>query len=269
MWHEMTCRVVQKYLFKKINGTLPFPPPKDIHISDVYANWFESIFGMHLDAPARVPFINIPRKWILFAKLRLLKWNIDKKTNPFNKVIFINNYAKDNIRSWPLENVFELIKNIKKNDTWGDIIFLINTPPEYLLQVKKMYQKYSLTQTHIVSADLNFFQLPAYIAVSDLIISVETSTIHLAAALDKPVITLMRTKNPEWVPWDNGKITNIFCKHRPDWVKYIPLETVVEAVKNHDILKCLFKCMSKEPRQETFNLNVVNACGNQSANGKG
>lgn len=227
----------EQAIIKKINGTTDYVAQSHEHITDVYAAWFEQLFGLQVEKNDRKPFVIIPRVWLLHAKLQLMKWGVNRKNNTFSRVVFINSYAKDKKRSWPLQYVFELIKTIRQNDPWLDIVFIINAPPEHVKFVSKTAYKYSLTQTHIISADLNFFQLPAFIAVSDLVISVETSVMHLASALDIPVIALMRTKNPEWHPWDTGKVSIIQCVQRNDWVRNIPLASVIGLALDHTTLK--------------------------------
>jgi hypothetical protein len=76
----------------------------------------------------------------------------------------------------------------------------------------------------------NFFQLPAMLACCDLIISVETAVMHLANAVQVPVIALMRQKNPEWVPVDRDHSTVITAPGRRDWVKAVSVEQVMKAI---------------------------------------
>lgn len=241
--HNKTHRRYQflkKSVQKKINGSFGYTLQPGDHITDVYAAWLDQLFGIHLPKQDRKPFVNIPRVWLIHAKLQLLKWGISHKENRFTRVIFINAYAKDTKRSWPLENVFDLIRTIKQQDLWLDIAYIINAPPEHMDAARKMAYHYSLSNTHITSANLNFFQLPALISISDLVISVETSVMHLATAFDIPVVALMRAKNPEWRPWDSENVTLINCQNRTSWIRNIPLEVVTQAIAQHPALKTVY-----------------------------
>jgi ADP-heptose:LPS heptosyltransferase len=200
------------------------------HISDLYAQWFLNFFNVSVETEARRPFINIPKCWIIYAKLKFMKWSIGKKSKNFSRVVFINPYAKEAKRSIPLDYLLKLLKELKNIDKWGDINFIINVTPEEYKKTKKFFDKNSLTNTRIFSADYNFFQLPAVISLCDLVISVETSVMHLASALKVPVVALMRQKTPEWIPWDKERSTVVWAKRRRDWVKDIEIKEVITSV---------------------------------------
>ena len=220
--------------YRKLNAALTVDPKKefvDKHITDVYATWFERLCGVRVAPEARRPFIAIPRKWITFAKLRFMKWGIDKKTKEFGKVFFINAFAKDTKRCWPVENVVALIKSIKHEDAWSDLSFVVNATPEEFSALKKIFDQESLNNVYLFTASHSFFQLPAVIYICDLVISVETAVMHLASALGVPVIALMRQKNPEWAPWDAQKRQLVLCERRDQFIKDIPVAAVFSALK--------------------------------------
>ncbi len=109
--------------------------------------------------------------------------------------------------------------------------FVINADPHRFASTKKYFERQSINDTYVFSAEHNFFQLPAMMSLCDKIISVETSTIHLATAVNVPVVVLMRTKNPEWMPIDKEqKNTVIFAQNRKDWVKNISVERVMQSL---------------------------------------
>lgn len=220
--------VTERLAYKRLNATLPIESYGSIHISSVYALWFERLFGISLQQEALFPFVSIPKKWMAAVKLRFLKWGIDKRSKRFGFVIFINPYAKTPKRSWPLDKVVELIREIKHSDEWRDVSFIVNVPPEHQVSTKEYFKKHSVTDTFLFSADYNFFQLPAVMSICDLIISVETSTMHLANAVHVPVIALMRTKNPEWAPIDVQNSTVVTTKNRNEWVRDISVHAVIK-----------------------------------------
>jgi len=253
-WYELS----QKRIFKKLDAqcdlsTISYEKDKkEKHITDDYAYWFRAFFGLKLAPERYAPFIVIPRTWMLYAKLRFLKWKIDKRTNKFSKVIFINAFAKTEKRCWPLEKVFDLIRMLKKNDSYGDMSFVINVVPEEAAAVMQAYKKNAMPGIFFASADLNFFQLPAIMSICDLIISVETSVIHLASTVHVPVIALMRAKNPEWAPWDRKNSHLVVCKQRNDWVKDIPVDDVILALQQFAPEFCASQISKEIEHQEVI-----------------
>jgi ADP-heptose:LPS heptosyltransferase len=217
--------------YRKLNAFLsPVQLEKGMHITHVYAQWFYQLFGITVTDKDQFPFIKIPNKWIVFAKLRFLKWGIDKRTKRFGHVVFINPFAKTPKRSWSLEQVAELICKIKQLDSLGDVSFVVNVVPEEYKRAHKFFEKRSLTNTYLFTADYNFFQLPAVVGISDIVVSVETSVMHLANATKVPVVALMRTKNPEWVPFDQSNSIVVTTRDRKEWVKNITPDQVIEAL---------------------------------------
>ncbi|MFA6263182.1 MAG: glycosyltransferase family 9 protein [Candidatus Babeliales bacterium] len=200
------------------------------HVTDHFSEYFTTVLGVEVMPEQRFPFVDIPKKWIIFAKLRFLKWGIDRKSKQFGRVIFINSFAKDKKRSWSLGRVADLIRTLKRQDTWGDVSFIINVVPEKFRATKKYFDQLSFNNTFLFCADYNFFQLPAIMSLCDLIISVETSTMHLANAVKVPVVALMRLKNPEWAPLDSAHTTIVTAPHRRAWVATIEVAAVVQAV---------------------------------------
>lgn len=225
---------LKRWRYKKLDASLCIDQltlPVGYHVSDTYAQWFERLFGVIVAPSARAPFIQVPRKWITYAKLHFLKYGIDKKTKEFGKVIFINAVAKSKKRDWPLEKVLQLVTALKQDDQWGDVSFLVNVMPEDYHRVRAFFNQHSINNLYLFTAAYNFFQLPAVLSICDLIVSVETSVMHLASALKIPVVALMRTKNPEWVPWDSSRRVIVWADKRNDWVNDIAVDVVLQEIK--------------------------------------
>ncbi|MET3106168.1 heptosyltransferase-3 [Oxalobacteraceae bacterium GrIS 2.11] len=203
----------------------PFHRPSDgYHITAVYADWFAQLSDLHLTQEQRFPFIDIPTKWQDYAQGQLNEWGAT------HKVVFINAYAKTKKRCWPLASVAELVVAMRALPAWQDSCFVINAVPQELENARQVLSAYQLTNTHLFSANENFYQLPALLSRCDLIISVETAVMHLANAVHVPVIALMRQKNPEWVPIDQSISTVITTERRSEWVSAIKPEQVIKAI---------------------------------------
>lgn len=202
------------------------PLKKGEHISAVYNSWIEQIAGITLSPKERLPFVDIPEKWFNSTNQYLQTLKTDKST----LTIFINYLAKDPKRSWRIEQAFELIRRLQQEERFKHTTFLINTLPELITSLNKRIKEEGLPNTFSYSAIENFYQLPAMLKLSDLIISVETSTIHLANAVKTPVIALMRQRTPEWAPLDKSASTIIWVSHKKDNIDSISPEQVAGIV---------------------------------------
>jgi heptosyltransferase-3 len=223
---------LHRYLaYRQLNGAIPAHPEAGQamrHISDVYAGWFHQLFGMRIPSDERFPFVQIPERWVEYAKQTLASWDFKQGGG---KLVFVNPYAKTGKRCWPLERVAELIQAMSARSEWDNASFIINAVPEEMDRAKEVFDRYALARTRLFTADENFFQLPAILSQCDLIISVETAVMHLANAVRVPVIALMRQKNPEWAPIDSANSTVITTKQRSDWVKSITVEQVMKNIQ--------------------------------------
>ncbi|MCV2354048.1 lipopolysaccharide heptosyltransferase family protein [Paucibacter sp. B2R-40] len=196
------------------------------HITGIYNGWFNSYFGMDLAAEERFPFLDVPPKWLIASQQQLLQWGFTATSDKPVRPVFINPFAKNNKRCWPLSRVVELIQAMRKLPAWANTCFVVNVVPEQMTQVRAYFATQGLERVQLFSAEENFFQLPAMLSQCSLIISVETAVMHLANAVHIPVIALMRQKNPEWAPIDEKNSTVITTLSRSDWVKAITAEQV-------------------------------------------
>jgi len=193
------------------------------HVTELYASWFKQLFGLELPEKERFPFIDVPEKWIDFAREKFALWGLWSDESKSKKVIFINAFGSNKKRSWPLENVIGLIKRL--ND-YKDIAFIVNMPPGTSEEINKNWP----SNVFPFTASKNFFQLPAVLSLCGLVVSVETSTMHLAIALGKSLIALMRSKNPEWVPYGLDEKNIIFAKAN-SWIENISVDDVEKKLK--------------------------------------
>lgn len=202
-------------------------PTNPQHISSVYADMFARLAGVSVPPATRFPFVDIPDRWLAGAAAQLAAWGV----NPvLNRLVFINPYAKTRKRCWPLQRVSELIRAMQSLPQWKTASFIINAVPQELAEARRFFQEHGSPRTELFSAEENFYQLPAMLSQCSLIISVETAVMHLANAVQVPVIALMRQKNPEWVPIDTANSTVIVAARRRDWVKEIAIAPVLEAL---------------------------------------
>ena len=217
--------------FNKLDALIP-PYAVDsnnpAHISAIYADWFRQLCGLDIPVERRFPFVDIPLKWLDHAAAQLTQWGVNKHDT---KLVFLNPFAKTKKRCWPLERIADLVTAMRKQKAWRNAYFIVNAVPPELGNVKQMIASHGLTGTVAFSAEDSFFQLPAVLSQCDLVISVETAVMHLANAVHVPVIALMRTKNPEWVPIDRDNSIVITTKKRSSWVEAISVDSVMQALE--------------------------------------
>ena len=188
------------------------------HINDCYAGFFEDIFGVCIPQEKRVPFIEIPSLYYDGAQSFLKDMN--------RSFIFINSFAKTHKREWSINKVLECIRALRLFSMFADTIFIVNTLPENYNFVDACVRASGLRDVRVFTAKNNFFELPAIISYCTAVISVETAVMHLASALKIPVLALMRHKNPEWRPYDNGLARVVYASGR-GFVQTIPVKEVV------------------------------------------
>jgi ADP-heptose:LPS heptosyltransferase len=151
-------------------------------LKDLYKSIFVQLLGESV--VAHKAELVIPRKWITYAKLKFLKWGIDKRGQRFGKVFFINAFSDNEDNVWQLKSVLSVIKSLKKNDEWGDINFALHVPPNKLKTVRNFFAKYSVNNLFLFSADHNFFQIPSILSLCDGIASVDGFISELAGLLN-------------------------------------------------------------------------------------
>ncbi|WP_034298841.1 glycosyltransferase family 9 protein [Herbaspirillum sp. RV1423] len=223
--------IVKRHVFENIDVRLVDHPEGATHVSDIYASWFQRLFGLRIGAEERFPQMDIPDRWRTDALHHLQQWGIVDKARRRNRVIFVNAFSKQDERSWPVEKALSLVEAMRQMNQWRDNDFIVNTVPEKWDETEAiMARQKILSNVFLFSARDNFFQLPAVLEQCDLIISVETAVMHLANAVHVPVVALMRQLTPEWVPIDRQNSRVVMTEQRDHWVQQIDLEQVIAAL---------------------------------------
>lgn len=223
----------QYRVYKDLQATIPFDLNKEKqtkHITQIFADWFEKLCGLEVAPQDRQPFVKLSTAWQSYGKLQLVKWGVMRNNERVCPLIFLNSFAKSSKRCWSVERVTELIRAVKLQlPQLAQAKFLINALPEEVVSVERAVKKSGLTDVIVFTAQESFFQLPAVLALADLVISVDTSVVHLATAFKRPLIVLMRTKQLEWKPQDTER-TEVIVAENGGHVMSIQVDTVVDAV---------------------------------------
>ena len=226
-WYRLKYQLYKRKLWKNLDFTFSsIPMKKGRHISDLFAHWFKEFANIDIPKTDRLPYIDIPEEWQDNCRNTLLQHKKDVN----QKVVFINYLAKDPNRSWNLSQAIELIKNMQQLAKWEDALYILNATPDLLTTVKSALLNANINNAIPFSATKNFYELPSLLQQSALIISVETSIIHLANAVNTPLIALMRHKTPEWAPLKHDITEVIWCENKKDKIKDIKVSTVIEAM---------------------------------------
>lgn len=220
--------------YKDLQALIPFDLNKEKqtkHITQIFAEWFEKLCGLQVSLQDRQPFVKLSNAWQIYGKLQLVKWGVMRNNERVCPLIFLNSFAKSSKRCWSIERVTTLIKTLKLQlPELAQAKFLINALPEEVASVEKVIKKSGLTNIIVFTAQESFFQLPAVLALADLVISVDTSVVHLATAFKRQLIVLMRTKQLEWKPQDTER-TEVIVAENDGHVMSIQVDTVVVAVQ--------------------------------------
>lgn len=233
----------RRHAYDTFNASLSYRPDKfaavNFHISELYAYWFYQLFALDIAEKDRIPFIDIPDIWLKDVQENLAANGIPRKSC----LIFINAFAQDKKRSWTLAQVAHLIRALSERDEYKNAWFMFNAMPEKVEEVNKIISQSGLKRTHAFSATENFFQLPAILSQCHLVITAETSIMHIASALGIPLVAMMRQKNPEWMPHSKKDSIVVITKKRSHWVRDITVERVINALgllykeRNSDVIQ--------------------------------
>ncbi|MBP6861586.1 MAG: glycosyltransferase family 9 protein [Neisseriaceae bacterium] len=224
----------RRRIYRALDATIaPFQyTAEQDHISDQYAYLFGTLAGLKLTKKERYPFIqNIPEVWQTQADAFLAHHKVDRA----DPLVFINPFAKDPNRCWPITHALSLIANLSREPAWAKAKFVFNAMPQDVALIEPALAASQLDNVVIFSALNNFFELPVMIGQCDLVISVETSVMHLANAMKVPVIALMNQTTPEWYPIDQALSTVLVTQHAEEPISAIGVNTVTEAVLAHGL----------------------------------
>lgn len=177
--------VLKKRAYNRLNLNLEITPSKNTELDNFYSMMFSNIVGK--DTKIK-PFLQIPKKWVIYAKLKFLKWGIDKKGKRFGRVFFFNPFDDDGNYKLELKPLLNYITKLKQNDEWNDVNFIMNVPPQRFNQVRRFFAKNSVNNLFILTADYDFFQIPAVLSLCDAVFTADGLCTDLANAFNIPVI---------------------------------------------------------------------------------
>lgn len=209
--------------FSKLNGYFELTNQMDpaLHISQVFCQRFAHCLDLDFVTASNAAMLPIPKQFRDQASDELQK----RRHSNNQKVMFVNHLSTNEKRNFQWHKLMQLLLQINKCKP--GTLFVINSPPAELGEIRLTLSKEPLLQelnTFVFCAEEHFFQLPAMIQASDLVLTVETAVMHLASVLKKPQVVLMRASAMQWKPLVASQI--LYGQNRVD---QITVEDVLEA----------------------------------------
>ncbi len=198
------------------------------HVIEMYADFFRAFADVPVTDWEQVATMRVPVAAATRAAEVLAGYGRTKKT----PVVLVNPFAKNRKRTWPSGHTARLLACCQQETRWAQAIWLINGMPSDRAAVEEMIGKEHFPRTYFFSATEGFWELPAMIAASDLVVSVETSVMHLASLLRRPQVALMRQKTPYWRPLRREHCCVLTTPGRRDTVAAITPERVAAAMRS-------------------------------------
>jgi ADP-heptose:LPS heptosyltransferase len=154
---------------------------------------------------------------------------IKKEKGEDEKIVAINLSAGAKIRYWDKDKWVELIKLILKEYSSFKLLLLSTASDESLR--KEIQSNFFQTQCQSVN-NLTIQQYASYIQISDVLITPDTSAVHLASALGIPTIALYPNYDSNFVSWQPYKIPFRSIKSSAESVKQISVREVFGAFQS-------------------------------------
>lgn len=168
----------------------------------------------------------------LMPKIYLGKKELTDIRNQFveikkdNKILAINLSAGAPIRYWSNKKWIELIQLINKNYSNWRVLLLTDKKDKHL----KEEITNELEQELLIPQMFNSFQhFASYLSQADLIISPDTSAVHIASAFNIPIIALYPNYQWNFVSWQPLSEKFISIKSEEENIDAIKVEEVFSA----------------------------------------
>ena len=154
---------------------------------------------------------------------------IKKEKGGDEKIVTVNLSAGAKIRYWEKDKWVELLKLILKEYPSFKLLLLSTTKDESLR--KEIHSK--LIQTRYpATKNLSVQDFASYIQISDILITPDTSAVHIASALGIPVIAMYPNYDSNFVSWQPYKIPYRSIKSSTESIKQISVKEVFVAFQN-------------------------------------
>jgi len=153
---------------------------------------------------------------------------LDKIQSMLNEVsvakYIILNIDAPAFKKWKLENNITLARFI--SDNYPDLAIMITSLPENRVEIENILCNENIPRAYYFSTE-DILEMTALIRYSSLVITPDTSIVHLASAENKPVIAFYLVVG-EWLPYKVHSY--IIIPKKGEAISTIPLEVVKNAI---------------------------------------
>jgi ADP-heptose:LPS heptosyltransferase len=154
---------------------------------------------------------------------------IKNQKQHFEKIIAINLSAGADIRYWEKDKWIELLELILKEYQNFNILLLSVQKDEALR--KEIYSNFNQTQIQSIN-NLTIQHFASYIKISNILITPDTSAVHIASAFGIPTIAMYPNYDSNFVSWQPFKIPYRSIKSGTESVKQISIDVVFGAFQS-------------------------------------
>lgn len=197
-------RLINYSIYKKLDGKINLHKTIEYdHISDFYQDIFQQFFAVSVNQSQRVLKLNISHTLKDQCTKKIDSWAIKHHLSR-PKIIFVNHLSTSPKRDWKLCQLEELI--LLMGDKFPQSLFILNAPPNEFQSLKYWADNNPRVKNlaiKVFTANNDFFELPCLISLCSLVITVETSIMHLASSLNIQQIALIRQSAKHWRPQNN------------------------------------------------------------------
>lgn len=194
------------YLFSKM---IFWEVAFESHMTLQLQHMMEETLGITLGAEEQMPSIHIPSTILSAGKEKISELHLQHKTS---SIVVINTEAASSQREWGLENACTLAERLINEHP--EVYVALTCSPHHADELNSYLATRSLPATIGYFSTQTIFDAAALISESALVISPDTAIIHVANALQKPVIGFY-IKDNEWKPFNIPSYVFIPKKESP------------------------------------------------------
>jgi ADP-heptose:LPS heptosyltransferase len=158
-----------------------------------------------------------------------IRSDIEKVISKDDKLVAINLSAGANIRYWEKDKWIELINRILSEYPSFKIL-LLSTPQDKELR-QEIYSKVSRAQCPCTK-HLSIQYFAGYIQISKILITPDTSAVHIASAFGIPTIALYPNYDANFISWQPYKTPHRSIKSSAESIDQISVEEVLVNFKS-------------------------------------
>ena len=155
--------------------------------------------------------------------------NVNKKSNPNEKLIGVNLSAGAKIRYWDKEKWIKLLNRILLEYPLCNLMLLSLDEDKSLRE--EILSK--LTRSKFSNSNgMSLQQFASYIKSSDILITPDTSAVHIASAFGIPTIAMYPNYSSNFTSWQPYKNKHRSIKSLDESIEQISVEEVYDAFKS-------------------------------------